>query len=151
MKIVSTSVMGTRDLGGRLGSRLQQPVVIALWGQLGAGKTAFVQGLARGLGVPEDQYVTSPTYTLINEYSGRMALFHVDLYRLESADDFENIGLFDLFSEDGVVAIEWPQKLGADLPGARIDIGFEITAENSRCLSLTACGHDAEDLLQGLA
>lgn len=151
MKIVTTSVTETRKLGQRLGNRIRRPVVIALWGELGAGKTAFVQGLARGLDVSEDQYVTSPTYTLINEYSGRMALFHVDLYRLESGDDFENIGLFDLFSEDGVVAIEWPQKLDDDLPDTRLDIGFEIIDENSRRLSLTLCGHKAEDLLQDLA
>jgi tRNA threonylcarbamoyladenosine biosynthesis protein TsaE len=151
MIIATASVTETRKVGQMLGKRLREPVVIALWGELGAGKTAFVQGLARGLGVPENQYVTSPTYTLINEYSARMKLYHVDLYRLESSDDFENIGLFDLFSEDGVIAIEWPQKLAADLPDERIDIGFDVTGQNSRCLLLTPCGHKAEDLLQGLA
>jgi len=77
-----------------------------LTGDLGSGKTSFVQGLARGLEVPNDYYITSPSYTLINEYPGRHPFFHVDLYRLEDPVDFEDIGLYDILDVNFVVAIE---------------------------------------------
>jgi len=151
MKATTTSLEESVELGRRLGRAIRTSMLIALRGELGAGKTAFVKGLARGLDVPEDQYVTSPTYTLINEYSGRTPLFHVDLYRLESYDDFENIGLFDILAQKGVIAMEWPERMGVDLPDDRLDIRFEISGKRTRIISLTPCGHKAKDLLQELA
>ena len=82
--ITTHSVQETRELGQNIGRLISQPITLALIGDLGSGKTAFVQGLAQGLDVPADYYITSPTFTLINEYPGRLALIHIDLYRLET-------------------------------------------------------------------
>lgn len=96
------------ELGARLGKAVQAGDVIALVGDLGAGKTVLAQGLARGLGVPEDVPITSPTFTLINIYEhGRLVLHHVDLYRLERAAELEHVGLWDLYRGDGIVVVEW--------------------------------------------
>jgi tRNA threonylcarbamoyladenosine biosynthesis protein TsaE len=96
------------ELGARLGKAVQAGDVIALVGDLGAGKTVLAQGLARGLGVPDEVPITSPTFTLINIYEhGRLVLHHVDLYRLERAAELEHVGLWDLYRGDGVVVVEW--------------------------------------------
>ena len=110
----------TVALGHTLGRRMNHGLVILLFGDLGSGKTAFAQGLARGLEVPESFAVTSPTYTLVNEYPGRLPFYHVDLYRLPEPADPDEIGLLDLFDEDGIVAVEWAQRLHpADRPTRR--------------------------------
>ena len=104
--IIAHSVDETRKLGQKIGTLIKQPLVIALIGDLGSGKTAFVQGLACGLEVPDGYYITSPTFTLINEYPGRHPLAHVDLYRLEDIHDFEDLGLDSLDIVDLVVALQ---------------------------------------------
>jgi tRNA threonylcarbamoyladenosine biosynthesis protein TsaE len=101
----------TVDLGRALGRHLNHGITLFLIGDLGSGKTAFAQGLARGLDVPLSYAVTSPTYTLVNEYPGRLPFFHVDLYRLPAPVDPDEIGLRELFAEDGVVAVEWARRL----------------------------------------
>ncbi|MDM8517464.1 rRNA maturation RNase YbeY [Desulfobacterales bacterium HSG16] len=125
--IESKSPRQTHDAGVAVGRAISENVIFALTGDLGAGKTAFVRGLARGLGVDPNCPVTSPTYTLINEYQGRISLFHVDLYRLSSSADFEDIGIYDIMEEKGVVAIEWADRLeeNDDMPSEYIDICFE--------------------------
>jgi tRNA threonylcarbamoyladenosine biosynthesis protein TsaE len=102
--------------GEALARELDAGDVVGLVGELGAGKTVFIQGLARGLGVPPEVPVTSPTFTLVNEYrGGRLPLFHVDLYRLEREDQLEDVGLDELYRRgDGVVAVEWFDRF----PGA---------------------------------
>lgn len=106
---VSASEVETEEVGEQLGRRLQRGAVVLLYGDLGSGKTAFVRGLARGLGVPVDQ-VSSPTFTIIQEHAGTGAtLYHVDLYRLEPAE-IDDLGLDDLIAGDGVVAIEWADR-----------------------------------------
>jgi tRNA threonylcarbamoyladenosine biosynthesis protein TsaE len=109
--------------------------VVLLSGNLGAGKTAFVRGMAEGLGIdPED--VSSPTFTLVHEYrGGRLTLYHADLYRLERAAA-EDIGLQELGVADGVLAIEWPDRLAHELPHA-IHVRLEITGETTRTLEIT--------------
>ncbi|WP_054696348.1 tRNA (adenosine(37)-N6)-threonylcarbamoyltransferase complex ATPase subunit type 1 TsaE [Desulfosarcina cetonica] len=109
--IETASAEQTIAFGERLGRRIDGPLVLFLYGDLGSGKTAFAQGLARGLGVPATCHVTSPTYTLVNEYPGRLPFFHVDLYRLHEPVDPEEIGLREIFDEAGVVAVEWPGRL----------------------------------------
>lgn len=119
----SSSEDETRAIAARLAATLQPGTVLLLSGDLGAGKTAFVRGLAEGLGVDGGE-VTSPTFTLVHEYrGGRLPLIHVDLYRLESAD-LDETGLDDDLAARGVVAVEWPERLTRAIPGAiyiRID------------------------------
>lgn len=111
-------------------STLRAGDVVLLSGTLGAGKTAFVRGLAEGLGInPED--VSSPTFTIVHEYrGGRLALYHADLYRLERTAT-EDIGLEEMGVKDGVLAIEWPDRLTHELPGAR-EVRIELVDEQTR-------------------
>ena len=106
----------TVSLGRRLAERLEPGAVVLLYGNLGAGKTAFVRGLAEGLGASPDE-VTSPTFTLIQEYAGPTPLYHVDLYRLTPAEA-DDLGLDELLAGDGVVAIEWADRLARPVEGA---------------------------------
>ena len=123
MEHVTNSPEETEALGEMLAGRLEPGTVIAFTGDLGAGKTAFVRGLARGLGIGER--VTSPTFTIVNEYEGgRLPLFHFDMYRLDSADELFDIGWEDYLARGGVCAVEWSEKVSEALePGAiRVDI-----------------------------
>ena len=124
----------TQHLAGQLASMLAAGDVLLLSGNLGAGKTAFVRGLAEGLGVDPGE-VSSPTFTLIHEYrGGRLTLYHADLYRLERAAT-EDIGLEEIGVSDGVLAIEWPDRLTHRIPGARA-IVIEIVDETTRRIVL---------------
>jgi tRNA threonylcarbamoyladenosine biosynthesis protein TsaE len=127
--VLSTSEEETESVGETLAQSLAAGDVVLLHGDLGAGKTAFVRGLARGLGASSDD-VSSPTFTLIQEYSGRLRLYHVDLYRLEPPE-VDDLGLDDLISGDGVVAIEWAERW-QDRPANAIRIDIEQTAREQR-------------------
>ncbi|MFO7965636.1 MAG: tRNA (adenosine(37)-N6)-threonylcarbamoyltransferase complex ATPase subunit type 1 TsaE [Desulfobacterales bacterium] len=130
----------TRLVAEKIGAVLSSGLVIALTGDLGSGKTAFVQGLAKGLEVSEKYYINSPTYTLLNEYRGRMLLAHADLYRLDFGDDIESIGLFDMPDRHCVIAIEWADKLDGRDFDEYLSVHIEIRDENSRALAFTAHG-----------
>ncbi len=120
---ITNSEADTAHVASALAARLLPGTVLLLSGDLGAGKTAFVRGLAEGLGVPPDA-VTSPTFTLVHEYrGGRLPLQHVDLYRLDQAD-LDTIGLDERLAESGVVAVEWPERLRRRPPGA-IDVEID--------------------------
>jgi len=147
---VTQSVDETRKLGQTIGTLIKHPLVIALTGDLGSGKTAFVQGLASGLEVPAEYYITSPTFTLINEYPGRYPLVHVDLYRLQDIHDFEDLGLDDLRYDQAVLSIEWADKLSDGLPAEHLAITMEIIDADSRKLSLVASGHHEANLIIAL-
>ena len=124
----------TQSLAGRLASTLAAGDVLLLSGNLGAGKTAFVRGLAEGLGIDPEE-VSSPTFTLIHEYrGGRLTLYHADLYRLERAAT-EDIGLEEIGVSDGVLAIEWPDRLTHGIPGARA-VAIEIVGDTTRRIVL---------------
>ena len=140
----------THHLGQKIGTLIKAPVTIALIGDLGSGKTTFVQGLARGLEVAEDYYITSPTFTLVNEYPGRIRLFHVDLYRLDNDFDPDEIGLYDILAGDAVVAIEWAEKLSQNLLSSHLALSFDIIEDQIRTVSLCAYGHNAEVLIKAL-
>jgi tRNA threonylcarbamoyladenosine biosynthesis protein TsaE len=140
----------TRELGERCGRRLSTPMVIFLQGDLGSGKTMFVQGLGRGLGAPPECYITSPSYTIINEYPGRLALYHIDLYRLPADLDPETLGLSELLHGGGVAAVEWAERLLPDAAADRLEIRFEIGAGDLRTLQLLAYGQAARSLLKAL-
>ena len=122
MEFVTHSREETEALGARLADALDGGRVVAFTGDLGAGKTAFVSGMARALGVEER--VTSPTFTIVNEYEGgRLPLFHFDMYRLESSDELFDIGWEDYLRRGGVCAVEWSEKVSGALTGAlRVDI-----------------------------
>jgi tRNA threonylcarbamoyladenosine biosynthesis protein TsaE len=131
--IITRSEDETAEAGERLAGRLSAGDVVLLFGDLGAGKTAFVRGLARGLGAPPDE-VSSPTFTLVQEYRGRVPLFHVDLYRLEprEADD---LGLDELVLGEGVVAIEWAERW-TGRPDDVYEVRIEDTGEDTRRISI---------------
>jgi len=124
----------TEALGQRLAAQLQPGTVIAFLGDLGAGKTAFTRGLARGLG--SSDRVTSPTYTLVNEYlGGKMPLFHFDMYRLGSSDELFDIGWEDYLERDGVCAVEWSENVSDAMEGA-LFVTIEKTGEDSRQITI---------------
>ena len=148
--ITTHSADETRQLGRKIGRLIKQPLVIALIGDLGSGKTAFVQGLAIGLDVPVEYYITSPTFTLINEYPARLPLYHADLYRLETVRDLEDVGLDELLYGQGVLAVEWADKLVADLSGNYLVLQFEIIDDNCRKIDLIAYGHIGINLIKAL-
>jgi tRNA threonylcarbamoyladenosine biosynthesis protein TsaE len=134
----------TEALGEQLASCLAPGDILALHGELGAGKTCLVRGIARGLEIDEGS-VASPSYTLINEYPGRVPLVHLDGYRLDSAEAFEELGLGDYFEGEGVLVVEWAEKV-PDLPEERIDIAIRWVDEHRRHFRIGARGSVADRL-----
>ncbi len=139
----------TQRIARMIGKLAPPGLVLTIAGDLGSGKTCFVQGLARGLEVPENIYVTSPSYTLVNSYDGRHPLHHVDLYRLGAAE-LDDIGLFDLMVAPAVVAIEWPERMADDLPAERLAIHLQVMAPETRRLTLRAYGLAPLNLIKTL-
>ncbi|HXI82830.1 MAG TPA: tRNA (adenosine(37)-N6)-threonylcarbamoyltransferase complex ATPase subunit type 1 TsaE [Verrucomicrobiae bacterium] len=130
-RVETRSLEETLEFGGRLARELQQGDVIALSGELGAGKTALVKGIARGLGITVD--VTSPTFTLIHEYNdGRLPLFHIDLYRLDSVLQALAVGIEDYLGGPGVTVVEWAERIAPLLPPHTIRIHMESLGETTR-------------------
>jgi len=135
-EFVSHSAEETIAFGRSLAGRIESPLLILLVGELGSGKTTLAKGIVSGLGGAAEYDVTSPSFTLVREYRGRIRLFHVDLYRVESRHDLETLGLEDLLAEEAVILVEWGEKLRppVNVPTWRID--FEILEESSRHLLL---------------
>ena len=131
-----------------MGRHVTKGTVLALSGELGGGKTCLAQGIAQGLGVPEHQYVTSPTYVLVNEYSGSLRLCHLDLYRIEEVTQLDDFGIEEMLYSDDVVVIEWAEKMGRLLPKERLFVLFSIIDDQTRELQITASGQSAVDLLE---
>lgn len=136
----------TVALGERLGRAAEAADLICLWGELGAGKTQLAKGIARGLGV--DDTVNSPTFILMNEYRGRLPLFHVDLYRLADAADALAGGVVDERQSDGVTVVEWPERMGEVLPGRRLDVRIEGTGDDERTIELSTSDRALARLLE---
>ncbi len=135
MEFITNSPEETEAVGAALAEKLPAGTVIAYRGDLGAGKTAFTRGLARGLGIAEP--VTSPTYTIVNEYlSGKTPLFHFDMYRLRCADDLFDIGWEDYLERRGICAVEWSENV-ADALEAPVTVTIEKTGEQSRKITVT--------------
>ena len=134
MEFITNSPEETERVGAALGAVLEPGSILAYEGDLGAGKTAFTRGLARGLGATEQ--VTSPTYTIVNEYlSGRMPLFHFDMYRLASADDLWDIGWEDYLERGGVCAVEWSENVRDAMEDA-ITVRIEKLGEDTRRITI---------------
>lgn len=129
----------TVRLGSELGRRLRPGDVVALYGDLGAGKTTFVKGIARGMGVAEE--ARSPTFTLIHEHPGEPPLYHIDLYRLAGAQEAEALGVEEYVYGEGVTVIEWADRMEELLPAERLDIELRVTGETEREMALR-CGSE---------
>lgn len=130
----------TIDYGRILGGLLDRGDVVALIGELGAGKTYLTKGLALGLGARDTKGITSPTFTIINEYSGRLPIFHLDFFRLNEYHEVEELGYEEYFSGPGVSIIEWAEKFPKILPEEHLEIKINILGENERELELKVWG-----------
>ena len=140
----------TRRIGELLGRLAQPGDVLGLDGPLGAGKTCLVQGLARGLGVPKEAAVSSPTFTLVNQYAGRLPLFHVDLYRLEAESELAELGLWEAADAGGVLAVEWLSRFPGAVPADRLQLDLAPSPGGGRRLSIAALGPAAGRWLREL-
>ena len=141
MQFISNSMQETKALARQMGKLAPAGTIIALNGEMGAGKTHFCQGLAKGLGI--ERHIVSPTFTLINEYEGRMPFYHMDMYRLCEEDEFFDLGLEEYFTAPGLTAIEWAQNLGSFLPATCVQIDFVLgEKEDSRILQITCAEKD---------
>lgn len=141
----------TERLGRLLGSLLFPGAVVALNGPLGAGKTFLTRATALGLGIPDERAVTSPTYVLIQEYQGRLPIYHFDLYRLPTGRDFLDLGAGEYLEGEGVCLIEWADKFPTCLPEERLEIRLDPRGESSRQIELTGFGERYAALVQALA
>lgn len=148
MRIISESSEKTEQFGFSLGQLLLPGDFISLHGELGAGKTRLAGGIAKGLGVDPALPVTSPTYTLLNIYQGRIPLYHFDLYRLHGDDDVLELGFSDYFSGSGVSLVEWPERLQAELPAVRLEIFMKYINENVREIELVPVAPRFEKLIE---
>lgn len=141
----------TISLGRIIGKHLNQSLTLLLYGDLASGKTTFTQGLAQGIDVPASYPVTSPTYTLINEYPGRLPFYHVDLYRLTAPIDLDEIGLEEIFYGKGIVAVEWADRLDpSDRPALRLELRFSVIDDNRCQIRTIEYGLDSSDLLHDI-
>lgn len=137
VEIESEDAGQTFALGFSIGRQAEDGDVFALSGELGSGKTCFTGGLARGLGIGEDYAITSPTFTLINEYPGRCRLYHCDVYRLQGSGELEGLGFDEYLSGKGVMAIEWAEKILDALPPDVISVWFIYVDENRRKIRIS--------------
>lgn len=147
--IITTSEEQTVHVGEMLGQLLGPGDVVCLYGDLGAGKTSLSFGIAMGLEVVEE-YIPSPTFTLINEYRGRVPFYHIDLYRLKEPSELDEIGFDEYIDSAGVTVIEWAERVEEDLPRERLNIYLSFVSENSRELGFFAEGGRYEMLLSEL-
>lgn len=150
LKIKTKSTQETIDLGRRLGNLLKAGNIVTLIGDLGVGKTHFSKGVALGLGVQE--HITSPTFTIVNEYSSKIPFYHIDAYRLNDVSEAEDIGIEEYLFGSGVTLIEWPQILAEVLPNEILEIEIikDAEDENARFFSFTPTGHHYEQILREL-
>jgi tRNA threonylcarbamoyladenosine biosynthesis protein TsaE len=144
-EITTRSSDETIQWGRELGAALKPPVLILLSGDLGAGKTTLTKGIVAGLGAAELDEVTSPTFTLVHKYEARVLVYHVDLYRIEGAQDLETLGLDDIFSEHAVVIVEWPHKLGLRKDWPLVRIHLEHVSEDSRRIEISSAADRLTD------
>lgn len=133
---VSRSAEETIARGKELASKMRAPLLVLLSGELGAGKTTLAKGIISGLGAAAEEDITSPTFTLVHTFTGPVKVYHVDLYRVSEAQEFDSLGLEDLFAEPAIVLIEWPERmrLRSDWPVLRIDL--EPVAEDERRIAV---------------
>jgi len=147
--VITSSPEKTWQIGQLLGELLDAGDTVCLYGDLGAGKTNFTYGIAQGLDVQE-QYITSPTFTFVNEYQGRVPLYHIDLYRLKDPDELENIGFGEYIESDGVTVIEWAERAEDELPVEGLSVYLAYVDEHSREIAFIGEGERYEKLVENL-
>jgi tRNA threonylcarbamoyladenosine biosynthesis protein TsaE len=140
----------TRALGRYLGETARPGEVITLGGSLGAGKTTLTQAIGQGLQVPQTCYITSPTFSLLHEYPGRLTLYHMDLYRLHDETEIEDLGLLEYLYETGLTVIEWPDRLGTLMPEERLHIELSLLSETTRQAKLTGHGRAGREKITAM-
>lgn len=150
LTLITKSPGKTLNLGRILGEFLGCGDVVALVGELGAGKTCLTQGIARGVGVPEKYEITSPTFTLINEYPGRINLYHMDLYRLAGIRDLEDTGYEEYFLGKGVVVVEWAEKVRENMPRETLWVYIDYLSEDEREIRISGNMNKKEQLIRAL-
>lgn len=138
------------SIGRSLGRLLCPGDVVCLTGELGAGKTCFVKGLASGLGI-RGKGVTSPTFIIIREYKGRVPFYHIDLYRIGVVEDLRDIGMEEVIYGQGVTAIEWAERISDRLPGERIEITLRYEDKKTRLIGMKAIGRHHREVLKKAA
>jgi tRNA threonylcarbamoyladenosine biosynthesis protein TsaE len=150
-EVYSNSSAATLSMGKKIGSNLAPGSIIALSGELGCGKTLLTRGICEGLGVPP-RHVSSPTFVLVNEYKGRLPVFHMDLYRLGDIDDGFEIGIMDYFNraEAGVMLIEWAEKMISLLPPDMLRVEFEILGDKKRRIKFSSNNEKFGAVFKGL-
>ena len=136
MKIMSKSVAETIEIGAKFAKGLKRGECVALIGDLGAGKTVFTKGIAKGLCVKKPQYVNSPTFVIIKEHKGRYPLYHFDLYRLDKHFNFDDMNYEEYFYGDGITVIEWADKIRELLPKKYIEVKLAVIDENKRKIEI---------------
>jgi len=144
------STSETIQIGKSIGSLLLPGDVVALVGELGAGKTQFIKGLAAGAGIRKPAYVSSPSFTLINEYEGKIPFYHIDLFRLETEKEAGDLGLEEYFQGIGITAIEWADKIPSLLPREMLFIHIAYAGKNTRSLEIIGNGKRYEELIDRL-
>lgn len=149
MKVILNNLEETEEFGIKLGKILKKGDIVCLIGDLGAGKTTLTKSIGLGLGVKE--YITSPTFTLINQYKGRVPVYHFDVYRLENPDELYDLGFDEYFYGNGVCIIEWADKIEKLLPKDRIVLDIKRGKNvNERVISITAHGSRYKELIKEL-
>jgi tRNA threonylcarbamoyladenosine biosynthesis protein TsaE len=149
--IQTKSASETIRIGRSIGGRLLPGDVVALVGELGAGKTQFIKGLAAGAGIGNPTYISSPSFTLINEYPGKVTFYHIDLFRLGKEEEAEELGLEDYFQGEGITAIEWAEKIPSLLPKELLLIRIAYTGRNTRRLEVSGKGDRYHKLVEELS
>ncbi len=147
--IITSSTEQTEEVGRVLGTLLGAGDLVCLFGDLGAGKTHFSYGIALGLQV-RDEYITSPTFTFVNEYQGRIPFYHIDLYRLKDPSELESIGFEEYVDSDGATVIEWAERAEDELPDEKLNVYLSHVSENSREIGFFAEGERYGKLLEAL-
>jgi tRNA threonylcarbamoyladenosine biosynthesis protein TsaE len=145
-----TDLAGTETLGRRLGTLLFPGAVVALVGPLGAGKTHLTRAIAEGAGVENPAAVTSPTFVLIQEYPGPLAVYHFDTYRLASAREFEDLGVEEYFRGEGICVVEWADRVEAVLPADRLTVTIEVMGPTARRFEVASRGETYEEVVRRL-
>lgn len=147
--IRTTGVKETIAAGRRLGRLLSPGDIVCLTGELGAGKTCFVKGIADGLGI-KGKRITSPTFIIVNEYAGKIPLYHIDLYRIGIIEDLRETGMEEIVYGHGVTAIEWAERIKDALPDERMDITLKWVDDKTRSIKISAFGHHHKEILKEL-